>query len=467
MAQEQKAFPLSPPAARALEMLRAAGYEAWIVGGCVRDFLLGLSPKDYDITTSALPEETKAVFQGLPVIETGIRHGTVTVVLEGEPLEITTYRVDGAYSDARHPDQVTFTRSLREDAARRDFTMNAMAYSPGEGLQDFFGGQEDVQHAQIRAVGNPMIRFQEDALRILRGLRFASVLGFSLEQETEEAARRQAGLLKKISAERVSAELGKLLLGKGAGHVLQTYPDILGQVIPELLPMVGFDQRNRHHCYDLLAHTAAAVDGVPSGLSLRLAALLHDVGKPRCFSLGDDGEGHFYGHARESAAMTREILTRLRFPKSVCQRAETLVHYHDSVIEEDPRLVKRWLNKLGEEPFFQLIDLQRGDTGALAPAYRSRKARLDAVEALAREILAQSPCLTVRDLALRGQDLMALGLRGPEIGRAQRMLLEGVLEGSVENEKQALVKFLESYPAKKGEISPGKREGTRRKSNAR
>lgn len=465
MTQENRAFPLSHGAARALEMLQEAGHEAWIVGGCVRDFLLGIPPKDYDITTSALPEETKSVFQGVPVIETGIRHGTVTVVLEGEPLEITTYRVDGGYSDARHPDQVTFTRSLGEDAARRDFTMNAMAYNPREGLRDFFGGQKDVQCAQIRAVGDPMIRFQEDALRILRGLRFAAVLGFSLEPETEQAARRQAGLLKRISAERISGELSKLLLGKGAGLVLQTYPDILGQVIPELLPMVGFDQHSRYHCFDLLGHTARAVDGVPPVLPLRLAALLHDVGKPPCFSLDADGQGHFYGHARQSADMARDILTRLRFPKSVCQRTETLVHYHDSVIEEDPRLVKRWLNRLGEEAFFDLLCLQRGDTGALAPAYRDRTTRLDRLETLARDILAQSPCLTVRDLALRGQDLLDLGLRGPEIGRAQNLLLEGVLEGIVENEKQALVQFLEEHPAKKEAANRKKSEESGQKNS--
>lgn len=445
-------LPISPPAAQALEALRAAGYEAWIVGGCVRDFLLGLSPKDYDITTSALPEETKRVFQGCHVIETGIRHGTVTVVLEGEPLEITTYRVDGGYSDARHPDQVTFTRSLREDAARRDFTMNAIAYAPGEGLRDFFGGWEDIQNAQIRAVGDPEIRFREDALRILRGIRFASVLGFSLEAATEQAARKEAGRLSSISAERIAAELGKLLRGKDAGRVLQSYPDILGQVIPELLPMTGFDQRNHHHCYDLLTHTAVAVDHVPPVLPLRLAALLHDVGKPRCFSLGEDGEGHFYGHARESVAMAGEILRRLRFPNAVREKTETLIRYHDSVIEEDPRLVRRWLNRLGEETFFDLLSLQRGDMAALAPAYCTRQNHFDRLKTLAREILAETPCLQIRDLAVNGHELMGLGLQGREIGAALRFLLDQVLEGTISNEKEELMQFLHKYLAKKVSI---------------
>ena len=240
-------FPMLPQAAQAIQQLQEAGYEAWIVGGCVRDFLLGRTPTDYDLTTSALPKETEAVFAGEKLIETGLQHGTVTVVLDGVPLEITTYRVDGGYTDARHPDGVTFTRSLREDAARRDFTINAMAYAPGAGLQDFFGGQEDLSAGVIRAVGDPDRRFQEDALRILRAIRFASVLGFELDPGTDAAARRNAHLLTKISVERVFVELGKLLCGPGAGKILLAYPDILGVVFPELTPMVGFEQHNVHH----------------------------------------------------------------------------------------------------------------------------------------------------------------------------------------------------------------------------
>lgn len=441
-------FSLSPAAEEALARLHAAGFEAWVVGGCVRDFLLGQPPKDFDVTTSALPEETKAVFADCRVIETGIRHGTVTVLLGGEPLEITTYRVDGGYSDARHPDGVRFTRSLREDAARRDFTMNAMAYAPGLGLRDFFGGQEDVQNAQIRAVGQPEIRFQEDALRILRGLRFASVLGFFLEMETERAARREAGRISGLSAERIAAELDKLLRGKDAGRVLHTYPDILGRAIPELLPMVGFDQRNHHHCYDLLTHTAEAVDHVPPDSALRWAALLHDVGKPQCFALGEDGEGHFYGHGKASTALAGEILHRLRLPKNLRERVETLIRYHDSVLEEDPRAVRRWLNRLGEETFFALLDLQRGDTAALAPAYRTRQVHFDRLEAQARAILAEAPCLQLRDLAVNGHDLMAEGLQGRQIGQVRAFLLDQVLEGTVPNEKAPMMQLVRRYIAK-------------------
>ena len=316
---------IAPPAARALARLHEAGFEAWLVGGCVRDMLLGCAPKDYDLATSARPEETKAVFPGETVLETGIRHGTVTVLLEGMPLEITTYRVDGAYSDARHPDGVTFADNLRADAARRDFTINAMAYAPGRGLRDYFGGQADLRAGCLRAVGDPGTRFQEDALRILRGLRFAAVLDFSLEEETDRAARRYAPLLTKVSAERCAAELGKLLCGPAAGRILRAYPAVLGVVIPELLPMVGFAHRNAHHCYDVWTHTAVAVDHVPPRLPLRLAMLLHDMGKPDTFSLGEDGQGHFYGHPRRSVELAEGILTRLRFPRRTREQVLCLV----------------------------------------------------------------------------------------------------------------------------------------------
>ena len=421
------------------------------MGGCVRDALLGLPPKDYDLTTSALPEETQRVFAAYPRIETGLRHGTVTVLLEGEPLEITTYRVDGVYSDARHPDGVTFTRSLRQDAARRDFTINAMAYAPGQGLQDFFGGQADLARGILRAVGAAEKRFREDALRILRALRFASVLDFTLEGETARAARACAPLLAAVSAERVSGELGKLLCGKAAGRVLRDYPDVLGVVLPEILPMVGLDHRNPHHCYDVWTHTTVAVDHVPPELPLRLAMLLHDIGKPDTFSLGEDGQGHFYGHPRRSVELAEGILSRLRFPRRTRERVLTLVRYHDAVLEESPQRVRRWLNKLGPEVFFDLLAIQGGDAAAQAPAYCTRLDHLRRLEALARQVLDQAPCLTVRDLAVGGEDLLALGYRGPAIGRALRALLDQVLSETVSNEKNALLQRLAQMDAENTE----------------
>lgn len=442
---------LPPQVLDALDRLHQAGYEAWIVGGCVRDLLLGRVPTDYDITTSALPPQTKEVFRDRRVVETGIRHGTVTLLEEGMPLEITTYRVDGTYSDARHPDGVTFTTSLREDAARRDFTVNAMAYAPGLGLRDDFGGQEDLARQLIRAVGDPDRRFQEDALRVLRAIRFASVLDFALEEETAAAARRQAAGLQKVSAERVFQELSKLLCGPKAGQVLLAYPDILGQVIPELLPMVGFDHRNCHHCYDVYTHTAVAVDHVPPQLPLRLAMLLHDIGKPDTFSLGEDGQGHFYGHPRRSVELAEGILLRLRAPKKLREQVLTLVRYHDAQIEEDPARLRRWLHKLGPEGFFALLAIQRGDAAGQAPAYCTRIERADRLESQARALLAQMPCLTLADLAVNGHDLLQLGYRGPALGRALQRLLEEVLAGRLVNEKAALLQWTRENDAKKEE----------------
>ena len=442
-------FPMLPQAAQAIARLQEAGYEAWIVGGCVRDVLLGRAPTDYDLTTSAMPEETEAVFAGEKLIETGLQHGTVTVVLDGVPLEMTTYRVDGGYTDARHPDGVTFTRSLREDAARRDFTINAMAYAPGEGIQDFFGGQEDLSAGVIRAVGEPERRFQEDALRILRAIRFASVLGFALDPETDAAARRNAQLLTKISAERVFAELGKLLCGPGAGKILLAYSDILGVVIPELTPMVGFEQHNIHHCYDVYTHTAVAVDHVPPDLKIRLAALFHDIGKPATFSMGEDGQGHFYGHPKVSAQLAEEILVRLRAPKRLREAVVRLVEVHDWPLSAEPRLLRRRLHQLGEEGFFALLALQRGDARACSLSDCTREDGRNEVEDAAKAILAAKPCLTVRDLAVNGRDVMALGYCGSGVGAALRGLLERVIAGELPNEKNALLQSLEAKDAKK------------------
>ena len=432
-----------------LNKLNEGGHEAYIVGGCVRDSILGRMPQDWDITTSALPEETKTIFDH--TFDTGIKHGTITVVLHHENYEVTTYRIDGEYADCRHPDEVSFTKKLNEDLLRRDFTMNAIAYHPKEGFRDPFHGQEDIAAGMIRGVGEPAKRFQEDALRILRGLRFAAVLDFSLEEETDRAARRYAPLLTKVSAERCAAELGKLLCGPAAGRILRAYPAVLGVVIPELLPMVGFAHRNAHHCYDVWTHTAVAVDHVPPRLPLRLAMLLHDMGKPDTFSLGEDGQGHFYGHPRRSVELAEGILTRLRFPRRTREQVLCLVRYHDAVIEESPQRVRRWLNKLGPERFFDLLEIQRGDASAQAPAYCTRLDHLRRLEKIAGEVLAEAPCLTVRELAVGGRELLALGYQGPAIGMALRRLLDCVLEGTLPNEKTALLQYLEQIDAKKSE----------------
>ena len=434
---------------RLLQTLRAAGHSAYVVGGCVRDSLLGRLPGDWDICTSARPDEMKALFCSQRLILTGEKHGTVAVILHGKPYEMTTYRLDGSYRDHRHPDNVQFVDDLAADLARRDFTINAMAYAPGEGLQDFFGGQADLSAGVIRAVGEADRRFQEDALRILRAIRFASVLGFELDPETDAAARRNAPLLQKISVDRVFAELSKLLCGPGAGKILRAYPDILGVVLPELTPTVGFAQHNVHHCYDVYTHTAVAVDHVPPEVTLRLAALFHDLGKPATFSMGEDGQGHFYGHPKVSAALAEQILLRLRAPKRLREEVVRLVEVHDWPLSSEPRLIRRRLQQLGEEGFFALLALQKGDAAACSLSDCTREDGRNAVETAARTILAARPCLSVGDLAVNGRDVMALGYCGPGVGAALRRLLERVIAEEIPNEKTALLQSLEADDAKK------------------
>lgn len=424
----------------ALEILEVAGFEACLVGGCVRDFLLGTAPRDFDIATDALPEETKKAFSGFRVIETGLKHGTVTVLINGMPLEITTYRADGIYSDGRHPDQVHFTRRLEEDLARRDFTVNAMAYSRKKGLVDIFGGRQDLKEKRIQTVGEAERRFSEDALRIIRALRFSSVLGFEIADKTAAAAHSLKERLAIVSAERIYTELTKLLCGKNVRRVLMAYPEILGVWLPEILPMVGFCQHNFHHIYTVWEHTAAVTEAIPPVPYLRWAALLHDCGKPGTFSMGTDGVGHFYGHHKRSTAMAEIILDRLKTDKDTGARIITLIRYHDTPLERDLKSVKRMLNKLGAELFFDLVKLQRADNMGQAPQFRNRQQKLDEVEALAREILQTKDCFSLKDLAISGRDLIELGLSpGPELGKMLNQLLETVIEGTLPNEKELLL----------------------------
>ncbi len=429
---------------RALARLEDAGYEAFVVGGAVRDHVRGADTgTDWDITTSALPEETEAVFAGYRVIETGMKHGTVTVLLDGEPLEITTYRVDGGYSDHRHPDEVRFTRSLREDLRRRDFTMNAMAYSPRTGVVDPFGGQADLAAGVVRCVGEPDRRFQEDALRILRALRFASALGMGIHPDTARAARDNRGLLTSVAAERVRVELTKLLCGADAERVLLEFPDILSVPLPEIGAMVCFDQHNPHHDRDVWAHTAAVTAAIPAQPVLRWAALLHDVGKPPCFSLAEDGVGHFYGHAAESARMADGILRRLRFDTDSREEIVRLIRYHDLPIQPERRPVKRLMNKLGPDTVRRLIELHKADTRGQSAICAGRIAEYDAVAAVLDEILNEKECFSLKDLAVNGTDMTSIGLAGRDIGRALNACLTAVMEEKLPNERAALLEYAE------------------------
>ena len=463
-----------PASAReALSRLSAAGYAAFLVGGCVRDSLLGRTPGDWDITTAALPEQVEAVFAGERIIETGLKHGTVTVLLEGLPLEITTFRTETGYSDHRHPDAVAFTPSLTEDLARRDFTVNAMACSLAGEIIDPFGGQADLGKRIIRCVGDPYKRFEEDALRILRALRFAAQLDFEIAPATAAAAHALRGSLELVSRERIAVELTKLLCGPAARRIITEYWEILAVPLPELAPMAGLDQRNKYHCFDVLGHSAAAVEATPPEPVLRWAALLHDVGKPACFTVDEEGRGHFYGHAKRSGPMAREILTRLRFDHDTVNRVSTLVELHDYPIDPpveagvpdsldksqtdglvasrmpsptsaassaEERAIRKLIGKLGVEDFFRLLDLKRADSLAHHPDYWGRVKACDRLEVLAREILAQPPCFRVTDLQIDGNDLIALGYPvGPEIGRTLNALLEAVLSGELPNEREALL----------------------------
>ncbi len=427
-----------------LARLEAAGYEAYVVGGAVRDFVRGDNTvKDWDVTTNALPEQVKAVFGGERLVETGLRHGTVTVLLDREPIEITTYRVDGDYTDHRHPDAVRFTRSLRDDLERRDFTVNAMAYNPRTGLVDPLGGRGDLERNLLRCVGEPERRFREDALRILRALRFASRFGLEVEESTAAAIHGQRELLRAVAPERIKTELDGILCGEYAERVLLKFGDVLAAVIPELEPMFGFAQHNPHHDRTVWAHTAAVVGAAPAVPVLRWTALLHDVGKPTCFALDGDGVGHFYGHASKSAELAAEILSRLRFDNATRDRVLLLVKHHDTPLPTEDKGVRRLMNRFGEEAALQLVDVHRADTAGLHPDYSYRYGEFDEVEAAIRRLSAEAQCFSLKDLAVKGDDLTALGLRGRAVGETLRRLLDAVMDERVENEREALLRYLD------------------------
>lgn len=429
---------------RVLTLLEEAGYDSYAVGGCVRDSLLGRTPGDWDLCTGARPEQVSQVLQqhGIRVIETGLQHGTVTAVIEHQPIEITTFRLDGDYTDHRRPDEVIFTDDLTADLSRRDFTVNAMAYHPARGLMDPFQGAKDLQAGLLRCVGKAARRFEEDALRILRCLRFASVLGFAIEEETAQALLNLKHSLAHVAAERIQKELTALLCGQNARQILMAYREVIFVILPQLQPMDGFDQRSPWHCYDVWEHSCAAAEAVPPDPVLRWAALLHDCGKPPCFFMRD-GTGHFHGHADVSARTAQEIFAQLKFSKRMSDQALTLIAHHELRLLEQqhlaPARLRRLLGRYGNDTLLQLLDLARADVLAQAPEKRSR---LEHYAPLRMEILAladKNTCVTRAQLAVNGSDLLPLGLQGPQLGRALDLLLEEVLEGRLPNEAQALL----------------------------
>lgn len=432
-----------------IDILDWAGYDSYIVGGCVRDSFLGKAPHDWDICTAADPKTVLTILDlhKIKSIETGLQHGTVTAHIDGNNYEITTFRIDGEYSDNRRPDSVRFVRDVKSDLARRDFTINAMAYSAWEGLVDPFGGYTDLCQGIIRCVGNPDDRFQEDALRILRALRFAATYGFSIHNETAEAIHRNKDLLKNISAERIQSELCKMLVGKGILDILLNYKDVMAVIIPELGPCIGFKQNNPYHVYDVYDHIAHAVSNyIGPDISIKMALLLHDIGKPECYSEDENG-GHFYGHSVPSMRIAKDVMDRLKFDNKTKQEVVDLVLYHDADIYPGRRSVKRWLNKIGYDLLDKLINIKCADNGAHSEmAQISLPGRFLEVRKIAGDIMNEQQCFQIKDLAVNGHDILALGAQpGPQVGRVLNYLLDQVLDEVLENNHDALIEEAKRY----------------------
>lgn len=448
MAKEDhmKKIPLPPQALAALAALEDAGFEAWCVGGCVRDALLGRPINDFDITTSAPWQQTEKALEkaGFALHRTGTEHGTVTAVRENMAFEVTTYRTETGYSDGRHPDHVTFVSSIEDDLARRDFTVNAMAYHPQRGILDLFGGQADLGAQLIRAVGDPKRRFAEDGLRILRGFRFASQLGFSLEPATLEAAKTQKMMLARVSAERVTHEMDGLLLGDFPHDALMAAIDVLGAVMPEIVACKGFDQHTPYHLYDVWEHTAWAVQYAPATRLGRWSAFLHDLGKPGAFFMEGD-RGHFRGHEQLSMILGREILERLKFTPTFIRNAIELVRIHDEQIAPTTRGVKRAVARLGGdgELFQTLLGLKRADALAQSPLGEPRLRDLERIEELWRQLQEEGEAVTVGQLKVNGRDVLEKGVApGPAVGLVLQQALDAVIDEKVPNERDALLAFL-------------------------
>ena len=437
-------FDIPSGAAHILRTLTHAGYEACLVGGCVRDLLRGVQPHDWDICTSARPEETERCFAGHQMIETGLKHGTVAVLEAGEPYEITTYRAEGPYSDSRRPDFVRFVSDLEADLARRDFTMNAIALGLDGSLRDPFGGEADIRAGRVRCVGNPFRRFREDGLRLMRALRFSASFGYEIEEKTARAIHDSRAVLKKVAAERVNVELRTLLVGKKAGDILREYPDVLCEFWPELEPLATLEQNNPRHRWGGWEHTIRAVEAAPADLTLRLAMLLHDVGKPGCKSTDENGIDHFYGHPAISAQLAEQMLRALKFDNKTRERVITLVKHHDVPISNREQSIRKWLGRLGPEAFFQLLEVKRADCmGQAHPPVQDRLAELEQLKTSAEEIIAQGQCFSLRDLAVNGRDVIAAGAApGPEVGRVLEGLLERVVNGEIQNSREELLGLL-------------------------
>lgn len=442
---------LPDDADKIIKQLVKHNYQAYAVGGCVRDSIMGTVPNDWDICTSATPEETIACFSGMfSVIPTGLKHGTVTVVVNKQPFEITTFRTESTYTDYRHPDKVNFVSKLSKDLQRRDFTINAMAFSDDSGLIDLYGGCNDISNRIIRCVGDPNKRFSEDALRILRALRFASVLGFDIEKDTKQAVINNKKLLQNIAPERLYAEFAKLLCGSNAESILMNYKEVIAEFIPQLSLMFGFNQCNPNHCYDVWQHTVKSVAAAPKNLVLRLTMLLHDCGKPAVFFTDDNGVGHFYGHPRVSVKIADSVLKFFHTDNKTTNTVLQLVEYHDTPIMPNEKSVKKYLNKIGKENFKLLLTVKRCDVFAQSPKTQLQKqAVINQTENIFNNIISQGYCMSVKDLNINGNDIISVGVpKGSQVGALLQKLLHSVQQGSLPNEKQALIAFAKKMAEK-------------------
>ncbi len=428
-----------------ISILESNGHEAYAVGGCVRDCILGKIPHDWDITTSALPEQVKALFSR--TFDTGIEHGTVTVLMHGVGYEVTTYRVDGKYEDGRHPKEVTFTASLEEDLKRRDFTINAMAYNESRGLVDLFGGEADLQAGIIKAVGNPTERFTEDALRMLRALRFSAQLGFEIEPATYQAIKDLAPTLERISAERIQVEMVKLVTSDHPERLREVYNTGLSKVFfPELDVMMECNQNNVHHAYTVGEHTIKAMELIPTDKVLRLTMMLHDIAKPACKTTDDKGQDHFKLHPIKGTDMARTVLRRLKFDNDTTSKVCNLVKNHDDRPAINDRNVRRMIIRVGQENFPDLLEVKRADTLAQSTYLRDEKlAYIAELERVFHEIVEAGDCLRIKDLQINGKDLIAMGVpQGQRIGEVLNDIFDAVVDNPELNDRQILLNMAQS-----------------------
>lgn len=428
----------------ALSMMEQAGFEAYIVGGCVRDFLLGRKPADFDITTNALPDQTQEVFKNFKCIDIGKKHGTIAVMIDKMQIEITTYRIDGEYSDKRHPESVEFSSNLSDDLSRRDFTINAMAYNEKTGTADCFGGKQDLEAHIIRCVGEPEKRFDEDALRIIRAIRFAAQLDFEIEPATKKCIFELKDTLKLISAERLRTELQKLLMGKAALKILLEYHEVLEVFIPEIAPCIGFDQHSRYHEYDVWEHISRSVINSIDNLLIRTVMLFHDIAKPACFMLDERGVGHFKEHPEKGAEMALDIMKRLKYDNKSIKEVTALIKYHD-VRFRTKQDIKKVMSATGRELFFKLIDVQNADALSKDGELPSSINDLDWVRKTAEEIIADGDCLCITEMDIKGEDLMAMGISGQLIGKTLSYLLGELLEDRLENRHDVLAEAAKAF----------------------